>query len=281
MTRVMWAIALAACGSAEAPSGPATMEEAAAAKCPAVHLDRMNVDWLVATGDPKTRLRIEKRGEDYTAFYVGGYFHHMRLDGTRREKDVRFVEQPSGSRKQPVESGQTPRQILYVEPSYKKCALLVYNAKEANGKEVADPKPIEFLPFPDQGVEFSYEPATDSLFLGDAASKWSAAQKQIEELGQPKADVVSGTVPVGIWSDAQADGEESCTYDMDLYFDDQKVTEVEPVPAGAVEEGRRHWFYEWNAPYAGNHHFQVYRYRTCGDGPRERIGIAAIEAILM
>ncbi|TNE92559.1 MAG: hypothetical protein EP330_01040 [Deltaproteobacteria bacterium] len=272
---------LAGCGGSEAPSGPSTMEEAAAAKCPAVHLDRMNVDWILATGDPKTRLRIEKEGDAYTAYWVGGYFHHMALKGERREKDVRFEEIPSGNRKKGVEAGTTPKTVLYVEPSFKDCALQVYKAQIAGGKENAEPRPTEYLPFPDQGVTFSYYPATDVLFAGEAAKSKKAADKELEELGMAKADVPSGKVPVAVWSDATADGDPSCTYDMDLYFDDQLVPELSKLPAGEAKDGVRHWFHEWEAPFGGNHHFQMYRYRTCGDGARERIGIGALEAILM
>lgn len=257
------------------------MEEAAAAKCPSVHLDRMNVDWITAAGDPKTRLRIVREGSDYTAYWVGGYFHHMALKGQRREQDVRFEEVPSGSRKAGVEAGTTPKTVLYVQPSYKDCALHVFKAQVAKGKEQAEPRPQEYLPFPDQGVVFSYEPATDVLFAGDAAKDKKKADAELAELGMAKADVPSGKVPVAVWSDAAADGDASCTYDMDLFFDDQMVADPVKVPAGEVKDGVRHWFYEWDAPYGGNHHFQVYRYRTCADGPRERIGIGALEAILM
>jgi hypothetical protein len=274
-------VCLVACGGGESASGPTSMEEAAAAKCPAVHLDRMNVDWITAAGDPKTRLRIEKEGDRYTAFWVGGYFHHMRLDGKRRDTDVRFEEVPSGSRKASVEAGTTPKTVLYVEPSYKNCALNVYKAQVAKGKEQAEPKPQEYLPFPDQGVVFSYEPATEVLFAGEAATSKKKADAELEELGMAKADVPSGKVPVAIWSDAAADGDAACTFDMDLYFDDQLVPELTKLPAGEVKDGVRHWFHEWDAPYGGNHHFQVYRYRTCEGGPRERIGIGALEAILM
>ncbi|MCO4746026.1 MAG: hypothetical protein KC912_14620 [Proteobacteria bacterium] len=281
MRHLLALVFLTACGASDAPTGPTTMEGAAAEKCPSVHLDRMNIDWISATGDPKTRLRIDKTGDSYTAYWVGGYFHHMKLVGTRRDEDVRFVEEASGTRKAGVDAGTTPRTILYVEPSFKTCSLHIYKAQESGGKENAEPRPNEFLPFPDQGVTFSYLPSTDVLFVGDSAKSKKKADAELEELGQAKADVVSGKVPAAIWSDAAADGDAACTYDMDLYFDDQLVPELTKLPAGEVADGVRPWFHEWDLPYGGNHHLQIYRYRTCGGGERERIGIGALEAILM
>ncbi|MBT3221573.1 MAG: hypothetical protein HN348_21030, partial [Proteobacteria bacterium] len=52
------------------------------------------------------------------------------------------------------------------------------------------------------------------------------------------------------------------------------------VPAKEVKDGFRHWCFDFHAPYADNHHFQFFRYRTCGGGERELIGVAGIEAIL-
>ena len=106
------------------------------------------------------------------------------------------------------------------------------------------------------------------------------ADKEVEELGDAKGDTSMGTVPVGMWSDVAADGDEACTYDMDLYFDGQAVAELQKIAAGEAKDGLRHWYHAWDAQFTGNHHFEMYRYRTCADAKRERIGIAGIEAIL-
>jgi hypothetical protein len=37
---------------------------------------------------------------------------------------------------------------------------------------------------------------------------------------------------------------------------------------------------DWYAPYSGNHHFELYRHRSCGGGPRELIDVRCIEAVL-
>ena len=67
---------------------------------------------------------------------------------------------------------------------------------------------------------------------------------------------------------------------MDLYFDDLFVDELSPMPAGEVVDGQRQWFHTWEAPYTGNHHFEMYRYRTCAGGARELIAVAGLDAIL-
>ena len=48
------------------------------------------------------------------------------------------------------------------------------------------------------------------------------------------------------------------------------VADSQALPAGKVTKGKRRWFVKaWSAPYSGNHHFLVERFKTCG-GKRER-----------
>jgi hypothetical protein len=88
-----------------------------------------------------------------------------------------------------------------------------------------------------------------------------------------------GKVPVGAYSQAAVDGDPACTYDMDLWFDDQPSREH--VAAGGVKDGIRSWNVDWDAPYSGNHYFEIHRYATCGGGERKLLGIAAVSAVLM
>ena len=84
-----------------------------------------------------------------------------------------------------------------------------------------------------------------------------------------------------MWSDAGADGDVGCRYTMDLYFDDRPVEGKQAIPAGKVERDHRHWFVpEWYAPFSGNHHFQIYRYRQCDSSDRALIGVACLDAVL-
>ena len=269
-------------GTAEPQVDP--MAEAQA-KCPKVHIDKLAGDWIAVkgnSGDPKTRLRIVETDEGYEAFYVGGFFTKLALEVDKRESDLKLTEVPSASKQARVASGEETLTRLYAEPKLKTCSLHVNMGRvDKDDKEQVEPKAVEFLPFPDQGVTFSYQPPAEKLFLGEAASDADKAAAELEELGGPKADHELGTVPVGMFSDVATDGDEACTYDMDLYFDDQLVTELSPVSAGEVVDGRRPWFHSWEAPYSGNHNFEMYRYRTCEGGPRELIAIAGIEAVLI
>ena len=82
-----------------------------------------------------------------------------------------------------------------------------------------------------------------------------------------------------MWSDPAKDGgDESCSFEMDLWLDGQKSEHV-GVHAKKVGPNGRKWFMEWNIPYSGNHTLEFHRYRTCG-GERKLISVAAIEAVL-
>ncbi len=276
------ALALTACSGSE-EEGPATLEEAATQKCPRVHMDRMEGDWVVSTGDVKTRLRILPEGEGYKVWYVGGFFSKLELEGVKRDDDLQLTELPRGGRAELIEAGSTEKRRMYLRPVLKTCSLhLEEGWVSADGKETIEPptKAKEFLPFPDGQKQFTYRPADEAIFFYDAAKDREVAEKQLEDLGGPLFEIEgSSAIPVGMWSRAEADGDASCTYDMDLYFDDQPVPGGQKLPAGEVEDGMRHWYHEWDANWSFNHNFEMYRYRTC-EGERELIAVAATEAVL-
>jgi len=59
-------------------------------------------------------------------------------------------------------------------------------------------------------------------------------------------------LPVGMFAQASADGPDSCTYDIHLYFDDVPVKDRQKVPAGDVKDGWRHWYVaDWYSPLLG------------------------------
>lgn len=276
------AIALAGCpGSGD--EEPATLEEQAAQKCPRVHMDRMEGDWVVDTGDVKTRLRILPEGDGYKVWYVGGFFSKLELQGVKRGEDVQLTEIPRGARAKLIEQGGTEKRRMYLRPVLRTCSLhLEEGWVSADGTETIEPptKAKEFLPFPEGQKEFTFRPADEILFFYDAAKDRKAADKELEELGGPYYEIVaSNAIPVGMWSKAEADGDASCTFDMDLYFDDQPVPGGQKLPAGEVKDGYRHWYHEWDANWSFNHNFEMYRYRTCG-GERQLIAVAATEAVL-
>lgn len=265
-----WLFACAAIGcTTEAPPEEPEVPE----QCKKIHIDRLAGDWVLVKGkraDPKTRLRFEADGAGYRAYYVGGFFDHRAMEVQKRAKDLKLTERTEGERKV----------RLYIEPSLESCSLKVNTGLVIGDKEQIEPRPVEFLEMPDQGVVFSYLPPTETLFLGKAAKNKKAADKEVESEAGPKVDHPRGAVVVGAWSDVKADGDPSCTYDMDLYFDDQLDAELSPKPAGKAADGQRHWTHTWDLPYTGNHNLELYRYRTCTDGKRELIGVAGVSAIL-
>lgn len=265
---------------------PPTPEEQAAEKCPQVHLDRMEGDWVLTKGaaaDPKTRLRLVKEGEGYVAYFVDGFYTKYALEVKVRDDDAMLTEQPVGRRKGLVDAGEAALVRLYLTPKYETCSMHVNKGtfSPSNDKEDVSPKTIEFVPFPPMEEKLSYHPADGDLFLDDAAKDKKKADKQLEELMMPKAETEAVPLTVGTWTDAASDGDAGCTFDFDLYLNDRLQSANVQIAAGPVEDGFRHWVHEWEpANYEGNDHIEMARYRTCG-GPRTLIGVSAIEAVFM
>lgn len=270
-----------------AAPGPADLEAKAIEKgCPT--WSTLEGDYLLVSGaapDHKQRFRIMKEGDAWSMWYVDGGFTRRVMTGVKRENDLQFTEVPDERKKASFEAGQEPLRRVYVEPRLEKCALRVsrLNVQKTEGKEaeVGSPVPVEFMRFPKE-QPISSHPCTEPLFLYEGASSWAKAKAQLDEAG-PKIDHALGeAIPAAAFSDAAADGAETCTYDMDLWFDDLPVPEGgKAVPAGEVKDGKRTWSVPaWKAPYSGNHLFEVHRYRTCEGGARELIGVACLEAVL-
>lgn len=272
-------------GDAGAPS----MEQQAIEKgCPT--MSTLPGDYILVQGnspDHKNRFRIMDDGDGtYTMWYIDGGFTKRVMDGVKRDHDVQFTEIPDDRKEAAFEAGQEPLKRIYVEPRLQKCALrtnrLEVTRSEGKDTEKGSPLMIEFVRFP-KGQEVTFRPCDGQAFLYDAAKSYKTAAKQLEDQGYPRVDGALGeAVPVAAWTDAAADGDASCTFDMDLYFDDLPLPDGggRAVPAGDVVDGKRHWYVPaWNAPYSGNHNFELYRYKTCG-GERELIGVSCLEAVL-
>ena len=267
--------------------------------CPEVALDRLAGDWLRvegSKGDHRTRFRIRGEPGAYDMVLIPGTFSKIEMAGKAIEGGWEFDQELTGRWLEQFRAGERLRYRARVKPHKETCSLRVVIGQvqvDAQGqeKEQARVKNYEeFLPMP-ADKEFTFEPATGQLFLGEAAKSRRAADAQLASFdGQPKPDHELGeAIPVGVFTRAEADGPEGCTYDMDLYFDDRPYTgrrdspseaAGKAVPAGEVEGGWRPWYVPaWFAPFSGNHSFEIYRYRTCG-GARERIEVHALEAIL-
>jgi len=253
---------------AEAPTDPAN------AKCPHVHMDRLATDWIIATGDPKNRLRILEKENGYTGWLTDGFYVKREYHGVKRDDDVKFTEVATGKRKERIDNQEENLIRFYAKPTLSKCALQTFfGVVDSKGAEHISPVAKEYLKFPKSAETFSYQPPNEPLFLGVAASNKKAADAQLTANGEATGYHELGTIPVGTWSEVAKDGDQSCSFEMDLYFDGRLIDGGTGIAAGPVDGEYRHWTYTWEAPYSGNHNFELYRYRKCGD-ERTLLGIA-------
>ena len=271
--------ALVACGDEEPAQAPAQEDP-----CPEISMDGMAGDWIKvqgSSGDHKTRLRILNEGGSWSAWYVGGGFRKAEMAGEMRAEDLMLTQVPTGAKKEAFDKGQDTITRLYFQPYKKKCAMRVVEVRVSleEGKEKEQQVGAgytEFLPFP-ENQEFTYRPCDDSAFIDEAAKSWKVAKKQKDEGSINPVGALGESVPVAAW--IEPPGKEGCTYDADLYFDDRPAEGKQAVPATEAEGMLRFGADDWYAPYSGNHHFEIYRYETCG-GSRELMGVSCLEAVL-
>jgi hypothetical protein len=244
----------------------------------------MQGDWLLANGNPKTRMRWTSRDGKTYLWYIDPAFsnHKLELEGVKRDKDWQFDEVPRGTRIKLIETGGEAKKRLYIQPRMTSCAVEVYaGTVDPSGKETMPPKPKEFLQWPDGSPQqFSFAPHDQTLFLGEAATDKTKADKQVEANGAPGIEAEMGSVVVGVWTSVSSDGDTACDYTYDAYFDDLLVEGATAQPAGEVKDDTRHWTHTFEAPYSGNHRFELHRFRQCAGGERERIAVAGTDAAM-
>jgi len=271
---------VAGCADDE-PAAPAEAED----KCPSVSMDGLFGQWIMVDGKRGDHThRFEIRADGPELWLVDGGFTRRTLKGEKRQKDYVFTEVATGRRAAAVEAGEEGLVRLFVEPWKQQCSLRVTRVEvfRKEGKETERPAPgfKEYLPFPDN-VAFNFRPCDGPLFLGDAAKDRSIAEKQLAAGGPDPAHPLGEAIPVGAWSVASEDGDGTCSYDMDLFFDDRPMEGRQGLPASAVDGEHRAWRVDaWSAPYSGNHHFEMWRYRTCEGGERTLIDTRCLEAVL-
>jgi len=285
----MWILlsAIIGCGGGE-PAAPPP----AADKCPHISLEGLAGDWLQVKGqaaDHTHRFRIMKRGERWSAWYVGGFFKKVQMEGALRAEDLQLTEALDGEALAAWKKGERARARIYVQPYKKRCAMRVsvvdlkWVGGPGGGSEKESTKGgapyVEYLPVPEE-YDFTYRPCDEPLYLARAAKSRQGAKAQAAKGGPEAGAPLGEQLPVGTWSDAKADGPEACAYTMDLYFDDRPLEGGQGLAAGDVVGGERAWYHEFYAPYSGNHHFEMYRHRQCDGGARELIAVACIEGVL-
>ncbi len=272
-----------ACGGEPAEEAPS-----ANSKCPKIAKDSLDGRWIRvagSSGDTANRFEVKKTPDGgYTATFILGSFERIEAKGKIRPGDVAFTEVLTGEKLKRFQAGEATKRRIYVTPRLKKCSLQVsqLNLQMKAGKqvEIALAGRDEYLPFPD-AQPFSFHTCDGPLFIGKAALKAKVANWEVSTNGGPmRSHQLGKKIPVGVWTDAATDGDASCTYDMDLWFDDRPVKDMQAIPAGKVVKGKRRWLIkEWSAPYSGNHHFMAERFKTC-QGKRERIGVSCLDAVL-
>ncbi len=283
----LWLGLGAGCGDNEPPV------EAAPAVDPKFQLDALSGKWIRVDGrkgDHTHRFEWFRAGSTTELWYTNGGFTKRRMVGELRASDWKFTEQLSASDEAQWKAGNRTLARLYVVPRPEAGGLRVteFEVGWKDGKEVEKAKGTfqEYVSFP-ASVDFSFRPCDGPLFLGKAATDPTLAARQLAETGAPHpATTLGEAIAVGVWTDTAADGEASCTYDMDLYFDDRPAENGDgskrmAVGANTVRDGKRFWGVEdWYAPYSGNHHLQVFRYRTCAGSERTLLGVQCLESIL-
>jgi len=280
--------------SCDGGSGETENKQTPASQCPKVSMDALAGQWIQFSNSrpvKENRFEVVKTNNNYELWYTGGGFTKKRMMGERRSNDIMFTQAPDATNEKAFKAGNMSLVRLYVEPRPKDCSLRVSEMRLERSGDKEVEKAVgpftTYVEYPENQPKLTYRYCDDVLFLGDAATDRAVAQKQVEENGAPNpAHPLDEAIPVAAWIKASDDGDESCAYDMDLYFDDVAARDKEKavrekVSAGEVKDGYRHYYVpDWYAPYSGNHHFQIYRYRTCADQNRELIGVACLEAIL-
>jgi len=275
---------LVACDGGSDPAEQ-SLEQTPSSQCPAVSMDGLDGKWLKYSGAAVKafRFQVADVGGEKELWYTGGGFTKRRMAGERRSNDYVFTEVPGKEKLARYKAGAVPLVRLYVEPRPQDCSLRVSEMEVlfSGDKEQEKPKGTytTYVAYPDSGPDLSFRHCDQELFIGPAASDKAVADQQLVENGTaaPSAALGEG-LALGAWSPVM--GEEGCTYDMKLYFDDEPARDAagafrDPVPV----TGESWLVSDWYAPYSGNHHFQIAQRKTCG-GSTEVIGMACLEAIL-
>lgn len=274
---------LFACGQGDTPA-----ETPAEDPCPAVGMDVLAGDWIKvegSKGDHTYRIRVQQDGDSWSAWYVGGGFTKKTLSGELRSNDLKLTEVPTGAKKAAYEAGEDTLTRLYFEPKDSTCSVRVTEVRVAmvDGKATEKPVPgapfVEYLPFP-ENQEFTFRPCDGPVFVEDAAADFKVAKKQLDDGHVNPVASLGPAVPVAAWTTAADDGDPACTYTFDAYFDDRPVEGGQGLTTVKVEGDQRQWAHDFKAPYSGNHHFELYRYKTCDGGEPELIAVSCLEAVL-
>lgn len=243
--------------------------------------------WMWARGTsaapmPDTNYRIQffQDGGTTKAWYVHDQ-ERYEMTGTRRELDWLFVSGPLHSDaelEKAYEAGPD------AEPKVEAHAYLSiddichvewtdgWTGRTADGTESErmDPLGKKTLAPVGEGMIYSYRPCTGLVSAGKGARSAEAAQAILDAGELPVVDGDRGTFVA--FSDAAADGGDDCSYSFDYYWDGrQKEAGLTTVEKAGDQ---RKWSHTVDLSFIGTHEVTFERYRSCGGGDKELIGVS-------
>lgn len=241
-------------------------------------------DWMWARGsstapqpDTHYRIRFTRVGDVLKAWYVRD-LERYELTGQRRELDWLFVsdvlvDDPEGF-KRTNENPEARFQVSAYLSIDRQCHVdwtdeyVTY----LGGQESKKPDPMgrkTLAPVGD-ATRFSYQPCTEPVVAAEGAGSYRAAQTMVDSGAVPLLTGSRGTLAA--WTDAAADGEGTCNYSFDYFWDG--LLKDEGVATTQVVEEHRTWKHSIDLSFIGSHDVTFERYRACGSVERELIGVS-------
>lgn len=235
-----------------------------------------------ATPMPDTNYRIQffMDGDAVKAWYVHDQ-ERYELTGTRRETDWLFQ---GGPLRTDAEVAAAHAAAADAEPKVRAHAYLSidkichvewtdgWTGRSADGADHERMDPLGKKTLAPVGADtvYSYHPCDGLVSAGKGAKSAEAAQELLDAGEAPIVDGNRGTFVA--WSDAAADGGDDCTYSFDYFWDGWRkaegLTTVEKAGDG------RKWTHSIELNFVGSHEVTFERYRSCGGGDKELIGVS-------
>ncbi len=249
-------------------------------------IDNPTGDWMWARGtssvpqpDVNYRVRFVKDGDTVEALYVHD-LDRWQMTGTRRETDWLFTSDVllPADEAEAFKTGNEDGEKRFSTHAYlsidDQCHVDWtdgYTTFVAGAEsERTDGLGRKRLAPVSESTVFSYAPCTEKLLAAEANNSQRAAQTMIDEGVVPLLTGDSGTLVA--WTDAAADGDPSCTYTFDYYWDGQQKDLGRTT--AQIKGDHRRWTHRIDLTFIGSHPVTFERYRTCGEGDRELIGTA-------
>jgi hypothetical protein len=241
-------------------------------------------DWMWARGtaavpqpDTHYRVRFSREGDTVKALYVHD-LDRWEMTGTRREMDWMFTSDVllSADEVEAFKKGNEDGERRLTTHAYlsidKQCHVDWTDGYttwvEGQESERTDGLGRKRLAPVSDSTVFSYAPCTEKLLAAEANNSARAAQKMVDEGVVPL--LTGDSANLVAWTDAATDGDASCTFTFDYYWDglQKKLGRT----TAKVSGDHRKWTHHIDLSFIGSHDVTFERFRTCGEGERELIG---------